>query len=158
MKTLKLVLFGLVLLFAGTAQAQISLQVNIGAPPMWGPAGYTEVRYYYLPDVEAYYDIQASLFIYQSGTTWVHRTYLPSPYRDYDLYGGYKVVMSDYRGSTPYDNFNVYKVKYAKGNHWKSQKTIGEKPGNGNGNGNNGNGGNNGNHGNGNSNGNGKKH
>ncbi len=132
MRSFKLVLFGLILFFAGTAQAQISLQVNVGTPPMWGPSGYNQVRYYYLPDVEAYYDIQSSMFIYYSGRTWVHRSNLPARYRNYDLYGGYKVVMNDYHGSTPYDNFNNYKVKYAKGNHWKTQKTIGEKPGNGN--------------------------
>ena len=57
MKTLKLVVLGIVLIFAGATQAQISVRFNIGSPPAWGPAGYSDVRYYYLPDVQAYYDV-----------------------------------------------------------------------------------------------------
>ena len=44
------------LFIAGTGQAQISFSVNLPAPPMWGPVGYTNVSYYYLPDVEAFYE------------------------------------------------------------------------------------------------------
>jgi len=57
MKTLKLLVIGTLLLFAGSAKAQISVHVNLGIPPQWGPEGYSDVRYYYLPDVEAYYDV-----------------------------------------------------------------------------------------------------
>ena len=128
MKILKLFFIGVNLFLANSLQAQVSVNVNIGTPPPWGPAGYTEVRYYYLPDVEAYYDVQTSMFIYFGGGVWVHRTYLPTQYRSYDLYSGYKVVMTDYRGETPYNNFADYKTRYAKGYHGAAQKTIGERP------------------------------
>ncbi|MDP3431769.1 MAG: hypothetical protein Q8T04_02225 [Bacteroidota bacterium] len=128
MKALKFIIIGILLFFATSGQAQISVNVNLGAPPMWGPAGYTDVQYYYLPDVEAYYDVPSSQFIYFSGGTWVHRTYLPSRYRNYDLYNGYKVVMTDYRGNTPYTYFKEHKVKYAKGYKGQAQKNIGQKP------------------------------
>lgn len=121
------------LLFSAiAAQAQVSVNVNIGSPPLWGPVGYTEVQYYYLPDVEAYYDVHSSMFIYFAGGAWIHRASLPSRYRSYDLYGGYKVVMTDYRGDAPYTHFKEYKTKYKKGYHGPAQKTIGEKPGKGN--------------------------
>ena len=123
---------GLVLLLSGVLQAQVSVSVNIGTPPLWGPVGYAEARYYYLPDVESYYDIHSSMFISYIGGTWVHRTRLPSMYRNYDLYGGYKVVMTDYYGNAPYMNFKEHKAKYAKGYHGPSQRSIGEKPGKGN--------------------------
>lgn len=132
MKTLKLIVIGIVLFLASPVKSQVSVNINLGSPPQWGPVGYTEVRYYYLPDVEAYYDVQSSMFIYYGGGTWIHRTYLPKRYRGYDLYGGYKVVMSDYHGNTPYTYFNEHKIKYAKGYHGQSQKTIGERPGKGN--------------------------
>jgi len=120
------------LFVAGTLEAQVAVTVNIGSPPMWGPAGYTDVHYYYLPDVEAYYDVPSSMFIYQSGGVWVHRTYLPTRYRNYDLYNGYKVVMTDYHGKTPYIHYKEHKVKYAKGYRGPSQKSIGARPGKGN--------------------------
>ncbi len=132
MKTFKLLTFGLFLLLAGSAQSQVAINVHIGSPPQWGPVGYSEARYYYLPDVESYYDVQASRFIYFNGVTWVHRTYLPSRYRNYDLYGGYKVVMTDYRGNRPYSYFKTHKMKYRKGYRGHEQRNIGVRPGNGN--------------------------
>lgn len=132
MKTLKLVVIGIVLFLTNNLQAQVSVNINLGSPPQWGPVGYNDVRYYYLPDVEAYYDVQTAMFIYYVGGTWIHRTYLPTRYRNYDLYSGYKVVMSDYHGNTPYIHFKDYKMKYAKGYRGNGQKTIGMKPSKGN--------------------------
>jgi hypothetical protein len=131
MKAVRLILFGIVLILASTVQAQVSVNVNIGSPPPWGPVGYTAVRYYYLPDVEAYYDVQSSMFIYISGGVWIHRAYLPARHKSYDLYRGYKVVMKDYHGNAPYTHFKDHKMKYAKGYHGGPQRTIGEKPGKG---------------------------
>lgn len=132
MKTLKLIVIGMILFIASVVQAQVSVNINIGSQPRWGPAGYTEVRYYYLPDVEAYYDVHSSLFIYYHQGAWVQRTYLPSRYKSYDLYSGYKVVMTDHHDNAPYTHFKEYKKKYAKGYRGEPQKNIGEKPGNGN--------------------------
>lgn len=127
MKSLKLFIIAIVLFIAGNAQAQISVNVNIGTPPTWGPAGYSDVQYYYLPDVEAYYDINSSMFIYLNGGIWVHRRSLPSRYSNYDLYRGYKVVLTDYRGNAPYSHFKNHKFKYAKGYHGPEQRTTGER-------------------------------
>jgi len=128
MKAFRLILFVVVLLLANSVKAQVSVTLNIGAPPMWGPAGYVDVQYYYLPDVQAYYDVHSSMFIYQSGGVWIHRTYLPSRYRNYDLYGGYKVVMSDYHGNTPYTHYKEHRAKYARGYHGPAQRSIGQRP------------------------------
>jgi hypothetical protein len=127
MKASKLVILGVLLFLVSALQGQIAINVNIGTPPPWGPYGYNEVRYYYLPDIEVYYDVHTSMFIYNSGGAWIHRKYLPRKYRSYDLYGGYKVVMTDYRGSTPYTHFPEYKVKYAKGYHGQQQRSVGER-------------------------------
>jgi len=128
MKIFKLFVLAVVLLFAGASQAQISVRFNIGLPPSWGPEGYTDVRYYYLPDVQAYYDVPSSMFIYFEGGYWVRRSYLPSRYRNYDLYHGYKVVMNDYHGNTPYRYFDQHKRYYAKGYHNGYQRTNGDRP------------------------------
>lgn len=127
MKTLKLIVFGMMILLAGSTQGQISVRLNIGTPPQWGPAGYNGVRYYYLPDIECYYDVQTSMFIYPSGNGWVHNRNLPGRYRNYDLYNGYKVVMNDYRGNAPYTHFREYRTRYAKGYHGREQHNIGER-------------------------------
>jgi len=132
MNHLKLIAIGIVIFLSTSAKAQVSVTVNVGSPPLWGPAGYNEVQYYYIPDVEAYYDVHTSMFIYYSGGNWIHRTYLPKRYRGYDLYNGYKVVLVDYHGNSPYHNHNVYKNKYKKGYRGAPQKTNGQHPGKGN--------------------------
>lgn len=134
MNILKLIVVGIVLFLSTAVKSQVSVNVNIGSPPMWGPVGYPDVRYYYLPDVEAYYDVQSSMFIYFGRGVWIRNAYLPGHYRNYDLYNGYKVVIHDYRGNDPFVHFHNHKIKYKKGYRGGPQKTIGQKPGKGNGN------------------------
>lgn len=116
MKTLKLLIAGFGLFVVSSLQAQVSVNVSIGNRPDWGPVGYTEANYYYLPDIEAYYDIRASNFIYVNNGNWIRARYLPARYRNYDFYNGYKVVLTDYHGARPYAHFNTHRVKYYRGN------------------------------------------
>jgi hypothetical protein len=125
MKTLKLIALGIILFVSSSVQSQVSVSINIGTPPSWGPVGYSEVEYYYLPDVEAYYDIRATQFIYFGGGRWIRSHYLPRQYRNYDLYSGYKVVLNDYHGARPYTHFRNHKMKYYKGYKGRPQRTIG---------------------------------
>lgn len=126
MKILKLITFGFIFLMFSSVEAQVSVNVQIGSPPSWGPSGYKNVNYYYLPDVQAYYDIRASQFIYLSSGKWYKSSHLPKQYRNYDLYKGYKVVLTDYRGNRPFMYFNDHKAKYHKGYKGKPQKLIGQ--------------------------------
>ncbi len=126
MNALKLTIIGIFLFTSNAVMAQVS--VTIGSPPPWGPVGYAGVRYYYLPDVECYYDIESSKFIYYQPTGWVYASRLPSRYRHYNLYDGYKIVMTGYRGNTPYDHFSEHKRDFKKGsNHGERQMTNGER-------------------------------
>ena len=77
-----------------TAQVRFNVNVNIGSQPVWGPVGYDHVDYYYLPDIETYYYVPTHQFVYLSGNRWVFSASLPSRYRNYDLYSGYKVVVN----------------------------------------------------------------
>ena len=99
------------LAFANTSKAQINVSININSQPDWGPRGYDYVEYYYLPDIEAYYYVPRRQFVYLSNGRWVFVTSLPSRYRSYNLYSGYKVVINQ---SKPYLNFKTHKVTYAK--------------------------------------------
>ncbi|MRX68545.1 hypothetical protein SAMN06265349_101439 [Flavobacterium resistens] len=125
---MKKLVFALMLFTSVFAQAQVSVNVNIGTPPNWGPVGYDNSRYYYLPDIDVYYDINQSVFISDNNGRWVRAKRLPDRYRNYDLYSGYKVVLNDYRGDAPYTYHTKHRAEYPKGYHGKPQKNRGEKP------------------------------
>lgn len=128
MKTLKLMTIAMIMLFASSSmQAQVSVNVNLGLQPSWGPVGYSSVDYYYIPDVQSYYDVRATQFIYLSNGAWIRSSRLPNQYRSYDLNRGYKVVLNDYHGSRPYDNYKSHKVKYYKGYKGKPQQSLGNR-------------------------------
>ncbi|KQO20635.1 hypothetical protein ASF10_16300 [Flavobacterium sp. Leaf82] len=118
----------LMLLMSVFAQAQVSINVNIGTPPNWGPQGYDDSRYYYLPDIDTYYDVNQSQFIYDNNGKWVRENRLPSKYRQYDLYSGYKVVVNDYKGDAPYTYHTKHRSNYPKGYQGPPQKNRGNKP------------------------------
>ena len=99
-------------------QAQITLgaNINVGKQPVWGPVGYDYVENYYMPDIDAYYNVPSRRYTYLDGSRWVTTASLPARYRSYDLYKGYKVVVNE---KNPYNNADMYRTKYAsfKGKH-----------------------------------------
>lgn len=103
------------------ATAQVSINVNIGSQPLWGPVGYDYVDSYYLPDIECYYSVPRRQFIYLQGSRWMFSASLPSRYRGYDLYNGYKVVVNS---RNPYRNFSRDRVTYARYRHTRGQQII----------------------------------
>jgi len=111
MKTIKKLLLGLALVTGVWAQAQVSVSVNIGSPPAWAPAP-VEARYYYLPDIATYYDINTAQYVYMSNHHWVRTSALPVAYRSYDLYHAPRVVVSNYRGNAPYVYHTTYVKRY----------------------------------------------
>lgn len=135
MKATKLFLLAALFMVAVNSQAQVSVNVNIGTPPVWAPAAPVAVQYYYLPDIQVYYDVPAQRYIYLRNGSWFRSAALPSRYRGYDLYHGHTVYLTDYRGHRPYEFYKVHKGKY-KGNGWKSNGHDNGNHGNGKGHGN----------------------
>jgi hypothetical protein len=131
MKNQKLLLLATVLFISYSTRAQVETNKTTTTItttlPDWGVAGMDHARYYYLPDIETYYDIQGRKFVYMKDGNWVKTTKLPVVYKDYDLYSGYKVVLSD--DKAPYSDFDKMKVKYIKGYKGEPQKTVKIKKG-----------------------------
>jgi hypothetical protein len=110
MKTLKYLIAATVLFNFAYTRAQVAVNVNIGIPA-WGVPVTTE-RYYYIPDIETYYDIPSREYIYLHDGVWVRSVSVPVVYRNYDFYRGRKIIINDYRGNAPYAFYNVHRVKY----------------------------------------------
>jgi len=91
------------LLFTNRSQAQVSVSVNIGNQPAWAPEGYDDAQYYYIPDMDVYYDVPAHQFVYMNNRRWVRTAVLPANYRRYDLYKVHKVAINDRNAYRNYD-------------------------------------------------------
>ena len=115
--------------------AQVHVNININSMPLWGPAGFDHVEYYYLPEAGIYYYAPKSQFIYMKGGRWIFSSRLPYQYRNLNLYSTYKVVINSPK---PYLRNGYYGSHY-KGyrNYHSKQGTIRDSRGLRNGNGNN---------------------
>lgn len=119
MKAVKIIIMIIIVsLFSSVVSAQVSVGISIGSP-----------RYYYLPDIEAYYDIQASMYLYLFGGRWIHGRELPASYGHYDYNNSHRVIINDYRGNRPYNYFNEHRSRFPKGysggpeqSHWSAKE------------------------------------
>lgn len=93
-----------------SSYGQVNVNINIGSQPIWGPTGYDYVNYYYLPDLDIYYNVPQQQWIYFDGGRWITAPALPPRYSNYDLYRMYKVVIND---NQPYLRNAVYQKQYA---------------------------------------------
>ena len=85
------------------------------------PVGYDHADYYYMPDIDAYYDVNAHSYIYYNNNVWVHSGALPPRYAGYDMYHGYKVVINH---PAPWRNAGMYRAKYAQYKGRRDQNII----------------------------------
>ncbi len=128
MKNMKLLIRNMLLFISQTSKAQGITETSPGTPPQWGPVGYENERFYYLPDIDVYYEVPSGEFIYYSGGAWIRRFSLPLRLRRYDLFNAFKVLLPDYYGAAPFIYLKEHKVRYPKGYHPYYQKTMGDKP------------------------------
>lgn len=103
-------------LFPFISNSQVSFGVNINAP--------VAERYYYLQDIEGYYDNQTSMYIYMSGDRWVRVKTLPVMYRGFDFNTAHKVIIRDYTGNSPYYYYKVHRANFPKGKYLGKDKSY----------------------------------
>ena len=108
--------------FSYTANAQVSIRININHQPAWGPSGYDRADFYYFPDLNIYYDVNSSMFYYLSGSRWASNRYLPSRYSRYDFYKMHKVVMNN--GPRPWLRNRDHRREYMRFRGDRSQTPI----------------------------------
>jgi len=108
----KLLLLSILLVSIGISiesKAQVHVTVNLGGQPDWGPTGYDHVDYYYIPDMDAYYDVNSRVYVYYEGGRWVRHSYVPARYRNVDLYRVHKVVINE---REPWMHHDRYRNEY----------------------------------------------
>lgn len=77
-------------------QAQLNVNINIGQQPLWGPVGHDYAQFYYIPQMNVYYDVINALFYFQQGRRWINARVLPPRFGHFDLYNMHKIVMNQH--------------------------------------------------------------
>jgi hypothetical protein len=109
MRNLFVLIMSLFLLSILNAQVSVNLNYNLDKQPAWGPTGYDYVEYYYMPDIETYYNVPQQRYYYYNNGRWVNSSNLPSRFQSYNIYNSYKVVVNKPK---PWRNHKTYREQY----------------------------------------------
>lgn len=94
---MKRILFFITLLFGiFTANAQADRKKADKVPPLVDPVTQCNLRYYYYPNIEAYFDTKKSVYYYQENGEWQTADEIPSGYRGYSMNNKISVYITDY--------------------------------------------------------------
>ena len=104
MKVSKMLLVA-ILLVSSFSNAQIA---RITKDRVSGNA--VKATYYYLPEIESYYDIRNKKYIYARDGKWFTATNLPAKHKAYHFGKSRKIALTD--KSAPYKNFGKHKSTF----------------------------------------------
>jgi hypothetical protein len=85
---------------------------------------FTKVRYYYYPNLEAYFDTQSALYIYKKNGVWITSEHISPNYKGYCLYNNTFVIIKGYTDDEPYCLINEHKKEYPANFSNKRRKNI----------------------------------
>lgn len=100
------ILGALAALASPAAPAQASLSTQFGHPA-WGPNAPAGAQYYYVPEIDGYYDLAARNYLVQRNGRWVPvasvQGYNPASFHP---------VVVDYRGRQPWQQYRDHHAHY----------------------------------------------
>ena len=105
----------IVLLFTGNfvnAQGDANYDQNLEANTIVTNEMNTDVRYYYYPNLQAYFDTKTLTYLYNKNREWVESSRIPAGHMGYSLYNTSKVAITDYLGDEPYTMIEDHKKEY----------------------------------------------
>jgi len=80
--------------------------------PLFNPANNCQLRYYYYPNLEAYFDTQKRIYYYKVNAEWKTAEEIPNGYRGYSMFNKYNVMIDDYDDDNICQFINIHKKKY----------------------------------------------
>lgn len=73
------------------------------------------VRYYYYPNLDAYFDLQSNMYIYQNKEgDWIKSKEMSSGYRGYSIYNNTRYEVTDYNGDQPFIKLEQHQKLFPK--------------------------------------------
>lgn len=80
--------------------------------PLVDPITNCKLRYYYFPNLEAYFDTEKRIYYFKEEDDWVTAEEIPDGYRGYSLYNGVYVLILDYDDDLITQFIAIHKKKY----------------------------------------------
>lgn len=71
-----------------------------------------EARYFYYPNLQAYFDTQTNLFLFRVNKQWISAESFPENYGGYSLYNNHRVKIDDYFGDDITELLAIHKILY----------------------------------------------
>lgn len=93
MKTVQNLFVLFVLLIANLVQGQQYEFENKSAFPTYEKEVLETIRYFYYPNLQAYFDTKDNLYIYKVDGQWIRKETIPADYRGYSIYNNCKEIV-----------------------------------------------------------------
>lgn len=92
--------------------------------PLFNPKNNCRLRYYYYPNLEAYFDTQKKTYYYKVNGRWQTADEIPNGYRGYSMFNKYNVMITDYDDDNICQFINLHKEQYPYITNERSKKTT----------------------------------
>ncbi|WP_309641633.1 hypothetical protein [Flavobacterium sp.] len=120
-KALSIIVLVLCCLESGLAQ---KARNESDSTPLFNPVTNCQLRYYYFPNLEAYFDTQKSIYYYKENGKWITAEEIPDGYRGYSIYNKATVYITDYDDDYPCQFIEIHKKKYPYINNERAKKMV----------------------------------
>lgn len=117
MKTFKLIASFCVFLLGNAVYSQVSqdssLEISKNSIELpINPKTNNPYRYYYYPNLQAYFDTVTHVYHYRWNGQWTTGETLPPNYGGYSIYNNRKVIIEGFFDDNPYELIQIHKTKY----------------------------------------------
>lgn len=100
------------ILFSQQATSQLKIDPVIDDEKKILVSNFIKIRYYYYPNLQAYYDTQKGQYVYQKKGNWERSEFLDFNSRGYCLKNRSYEMIKGYTGEEPFLLLNEHKLKY----------------------------------------------
>lgn len=123
MKKIAYITLGILIFASYQFQAQVQIDtVYIGGKANTSTS-FVEVRYYYFPNLQAYFDTKKGMYHYRKNGNWVTSEKIDMNSHGYCLNNGLYEMIKDYLGDDPISQFEAHKIKYPANYSSKRKRT-----------------------------------
>lgn len=113
MATMKKLLLLIALVFLLSLQSTFAQSRTIAkSAPLVDPVTQCALRYYYYPNLQAYFDTNSKKFFFKENGKWVTADLIPEGYGGYSVYRMLSVMIKDYDDDNPTQFLNTHKKLY----------------------------------------------